>query len=79
MEVLPVIWVIIIVIREFHPQSALHALSEPLIEPSHVHFVSLYVGEAPFVNEELADAVEFPVVVPEFGPAFNSVLSLRVY
>jgi hypothetical protein len=79
MEVLPFIQVIMIVIWEFHLQSVFYALSEPLIEASHVHFVALYVGEAPLVNEEFADAAEFPVVVPEFGPASNSVLSLHVY
>jgi hypothetical protein len=31
MEVLPFIWVIMIVIQEFHLQSVLYALSEPLI------------------------------------------------
>jgi hypothetical protein len=77
-EVLPFIRVIMIVIQEFYLQSALHALSEPFIEALHVHFVALYVGEVPFVNEELADAAEFPVVVPEFSPAFYSVLSLCV-
>jgi hypothetical protein len=53
MKVLPFIQIIMIVIWEFYLQSALHALSEPLIEPSHVHFVSLYVGEAPFVMRNL--------------------------
>jgi hypothetical protein len=77
-EVLPFIWVIMIVIREFHLQSALHALSEPFVETLHVHFVAFYVGEAPFVDEELADAAEFLVVVPEFGSALYPVLPLRV-
>jgi hypothetical protein len=79
MEILPFIWVIMVMVQEFHLQSGLHALLEPLIEPSHVHFVSLYVGEAPLVNEDLANTVEFPVIVPEFSPAFNSILSLCVY
>jgi hypothetical protein len=78
-EVLPFIRVIMIVIREFHLQSVFYALSEPLIKASHVHFVVLYVGEAPLVNEEFADVAEFHVVMPEFGPAFNSILSLCVY
>jgi hypothetical protein len=77
-EVLPFIRVIMMVIREFHLQSALHALSEPFIEASHVHFVALYVGEVLFVDEELADAAEFPVVVPEFCSALYPVLPLRV-
>jgi hypothetical protein len=77
-EVLPFIRVIMIVIQEFHLQSALHALSEPFVEASHVHFVALYVGEAPFVNEKLADAAEFPVVVPEFCSALYPVLPLCV-
>jgi hypothetical protein len=42
-------------------------------------FVSLYVGEALLVNEELANTAAFPVIVPEFGPTFNSILSLHVY
>jgi hypothetical protein len=58
MEILPFIWVIIVVVQEFHLQSAFHAFSELLVEPSHVHLVLLYVGEAPFVDEELADAAE---------------------
>jgi hypothetical protein len=53
-------------------------LSELLIETSHVHLVPLNVGEAPFVNEELANAAEFSVVVPEFSSALYPVLPLCV-
>jgi hypothetical protein len=63
-EVLPFIWVIVVMIREFYLQSTFYSLSEPFIETSHVHLVPLYVREAPLVNEELANAAEFPVVVP---------------
>jgi hypothetical protein len=56
MEILPFIRVIMIVIREFHLQSTFYSLSEPFVEALHVHLVVLYVGEAPFVDEELADA-----------------------
>jgi hypothetical protein len=65
-------------IREFYLQPAFHLLSEPFVETLHVHFVPLYVGEAPFVNEELANAVEFSVVVPEFSSALYPVLLLCV-
>jgi hypothetical protein len=65
-------------VREFYLQSAFDSLSEPFIKASHVHLVALYVGEAPLVNEELANMAEFPVVVHEFGPAFYSILSLCV-
>jgi hypothetical protein len=78
-EILPFIQVIVVMVREFYLQSAFDSLSEPFIEASHVHLVALYVGEVLFVDEGLADVAEFPVVVPEFGPAFNSILSLRVY
>jgi hypothetical protein len=67
-----------IVIREFHLQSTFYSLSEPFVEASHVHLVALYVGEAPFVNEELANVAEFSVVVPEFCSALYPVLPLRV-
>jgi hypothetical protein len=65
-------------IREFYLQPAFHSLSEPFVETSHVHLVPLYVGEAPFVNEELANAAEFSVVVPEFSSALYPVLPLCV-
>jgi hypothetical protein len=77
-EILPFIWVIMVMIWEFHLESAFYSLSEPFVEASHVYFVALYVGEAPFVNEEFADAVEFSVVVPEFCSALYPVLPLRV-
>jgi hypothetical protein len=57
MEVLPFIWVIVVMIQEFYLQPAFYSLSEPFIETMHVHLVSLYVREVPFVNEEFADAV----------------------
>jgi hypothetical protein len=75
-EILPFIWVIMVMVWEFYLQSAFDLLSEPFIETSHVHLVALYVGQALLVNEELANTAEFPVVVPKFGPAFYSVLSL---
>jgi hypothetical protein len=78
MEVLPFIQVIAVMIQEFYLQSAFDSLLEPLIETSHVHLVPLYVGEVPFVNEELADAAEFLVVMPEFGSALYPVLLLCV-
>jgi hypothetical protein len=78
MEILPFIWVIVVMICEFYLQSTFHSLSEPSIETSHVHLVSLYIREAPFVNEELADAAEFSVVMPEFGSALYPVLPLCV-
>jgi hypothetical protein len=77
-EILPFIWVIVVMIWEFYLQPAFYSLSEPFIETSHVHLVLLYVREAPFVNEELADAAEFSVVVPEFGSALYPVLPLCV-
>jgi hypothetical protein len=63
MEILPFIQVIMVMIWEFYLQSAFHLLLEPLVETSHVHLVLLNVGEVPFVNEELANAAEFSVVV----------------
>jgi hypothetical protein len=78
MEILPFIWVIVVMIREFYLQPAFHSLLEPLVETLHVHFVPLYVREAPFVNEEHADAAELLVVVPEFGSALYPVLPLCV-
>jgi hypothetical protein len=78
MEVLPFIWVIVVMIREFYLQSTFYSLSEPFIETSHVHLVALYVREAPLVNEELANVAEFSVVVPEFCSALYPVLPLRV-
>jgi hypothetical protein len=63
-EILPFIWVIMVMIQEFYLQSAFYTLSEPFVESSHVHFVALYVREAPLVNEEFANAAEFSVVVP---------------
>jgi hypothetical protein len=78
MEILPFIWVIMVVIWEFYLQSAFHSLSEPFIKTSHVHLVLLYVREAPFVDEELADAAELLVVMPEFGSALYPVLLLCV-
>jgi hypothetical protein len=78
MEVLPFIWVIMVMIWEFYLQSAFHLLSELFVETLHVHLVWLNVGEALLVNEELADAVEFSVVVPEFSSALYPVLPLCV-
>jgi hypothetical protein len=78
MEVLPFIQVIVVVICEFYLQPAFHSLSELFVKTSHVHFVLLYVREAPFVDEELADAVELLVVVPEFGSALYPVLPLCI-
>jgi hypothetical protein len=77
-EILPFIQVIIVVVQEFYLQSSFHAFSEPLIETSHVYFIPFYVGETLFVDEEFADAAEFPIIVPKFGPAFYSILSLHV-
>jgi hypothetical protein len=77
-EILPFIWVIMVMIREFHLESAFYSLSEPFVEASYVHFVVLYVGEAPLVNEELANVAEFSVVVPEFCSALYPVLPLHV-
>jgi hypothetical protein len=67
-----------VVIWEFHLQLAFHLFSELLVEASHVHFVPLYVGEVPFVQEEFADVAKFLVVVPEFGSALYSVLLLCI-
>jgi hypothetical protein len=78
MEVLPFIRVIMVMIRESYLQSAFYSLSEPFVETSHVHFVPLNVGEAPLVDEELANAAKFSVVVPEFCSALYPVLPLRV-
>jgi hypothetical protein len=78
MEVLPFIWVIVVVIQEYYLQPAFHSLSELFIETSHVHFVPLHVREAPFVEEELADAAGLLVVVPEFGSALYPVLLLCI-
>jgi hypothetical protein len=78
MEVLPFIRVIMVMIREFYLQSAFYLLSEPLVKTSHIHLVPLNVGEAPFVDEKLADAVEFSVVVPEFCSALYPSLPLCV-
>jgi hypothetical protein len=64
--------------REFYLQSTFHSLSEPFIKTSHVHFVPLNVGEAPFVNEKLADSAELSVVMPEFSSALYPVLPLCV-
>jgi hypothetical protein len=77
-EILPFIQVIMVVIRESYLQPAFHSLLEPFVETSHVHFVPLYVGETPFVKEELADAVELSVIVPEFGSALYPVLLLCI-
>jgi hypothetical protein len=49
-----------------------------IVETSHVHLVPLYVGEAPFVDEKLADAAELSVVMPEFCSALYPVLPLCV-
>jgi hypothetical protein len=57
MEVLPFIWVIVIMIQECYLQPAFYLLSELFVETLHVHLVLLYVREAPFVDEEFADAV----------------------
>jgi hypothetical protein len=77
-EVLLFIRVIVVMIREFYLESAFYSFSEPFVEASHVHIVALYVGEAPLVNEELANAAEFSVVVPEFCSALYPILPLRV-
>jgi hypothetical protein len=78
MEVLPFIRVIMVMIREFYLQSAFYSPPELFVETSHVHFVPLNVGEAPLVNEELANVAEFSVVVPEFCSALYPILPLRV-
>jgi hypothetical protein len=77
-EILPFIWVIVVVIWKFYLQPAFNLFLEPLVETSHVHFVPLYVGEAPFVQEELADAAELSVVLPEFSSALYSILLLCI-
>jgi hypothetical protein len=56
-EILPFIQVIMVMVWEFYLQSAFDSLSELFIKASHVHLVALYVGEAPLVNEELANTV----------------------
>jgi hypothetical protein len=68
----------VVMIREFYLESAFYSLSEPFVEASHVHLVALYVGEAPLVNEELANVAEFSVVVPKFCSALYPVLPLCV-
>jgi hypothetical protein len=78
MEVLPFIRVIMVVIQEFYLQSAFYSLSELFVETSHVHLILLYVGEVPFVNEELADAAGFSVAMPKFGSALYPILPLCV-
>jgi hypothetical protein len=77
-EILPFIWIIVVVIREFYLQPAFDLFLELFVEASHVHFVPLYVREAPFVQEELADAAELSVVVPKFGSALYPVLPLCI-
>jgi hypothetical protein len=77
-EILPFIWVIVVVIREFYLQPVFHSLSEPFVKTSHVHFVPLYVREVPFVEEELADVAELSVGVPEFGSALYPILPLCI-
>jgi hypothetical protein len=67
-----------VMIWEFYLESAFYSLSEPFVKASHVHLVALYVGEVPLVNEELANAAEFSVVVPKFCSALYPVLSLHV-
>jgi hypothetical protein len=76
-EVLPFIQVTMVMIWEFYLESAFYSFLEPFIEASHVHLVALYVREAPFVDEELADAAEFSVV-PKFCSALYPVLLLCV-
>jgi hypothetical protein len=77
-EILPFIQVIVVVIRELYLQPAFHSLLEPFVKTLHVHFVLLYVGEALFVNKELADVVELSVVVPEFSSALYPILPLCI-
>jgi hypothetical protein len=68
----------VVMIWEFYLESAFYSFSEPFVKASHVHLVVLYVGEALFVDEELADAAEFSVVVPEFCSAPYPILLLHV-
>jgi hypothetical protein len=80
MEVLPFIWVIVVMIWEFYLQSAFYSLSEPFIETSHVHLVLLNVGEVPFGDEKLADLAELSVVMPEYflsssAPGYNFMMA----
>jgi hypothetical protein len=77
-EILPFIRVIVVMVWEFYLQSAFDSLSEPFVKASHVHLVVFYVREAPLVNEELANAAEFSVVVPEFCFALYPVLLLCI-
>jgi hypothetical protein len=74
MEILPFIWVIVVVIQEFYLQPALDLFPESFIKTLHVHFVPLHVREAPLIEEEPADVAELSVVVPEFGSALYPVL-----
>jgi hypothetical protein len=78
MGILPFIWVIMVVIQEFYLQAAFDPFSEPFVKTSHVHFVPLYVREAPFVQEEFADVAELSVIMTKFGSALYSVLPLCV-
>jgi hypothetical protein len=77
-EILPFIWVIMLVIQELHLQPAFDVLLESLVKTAHVHFVPLYVEETSLVEEEFTDVAEYIVVVPEFGSALYSILSLHV-
>jgi hypothetical protein len=79
-EILPFIQVIVVVIWEFHLQPAFDLFLdlEPVIETLHVHLISLYVGEVPFVQEEFADAAELSVVMPKFSSALYSILPLCI-
>jgi hypothetical protein len=77
-EILPFMQVIMVVIWEFYLQPAFYPPPELFVKTSHVHFVLLYVREVLFVEEELVDAVELSVVVPEFGSALYPVLLLCI-
>jgi hypothetical protein len=77
-EILPFIQVIMVVIQEFYLQPAFDLFSKLFVETSHVHFVPLYVGEAPFVEEKLTDVAELSVAVSKFGSALYSVLPLCI-
>jgi hypothetical protein len=77
-EILPFIQVIVVMIWEFYLQPDFGPFSEPFVKTSHVHFVPLYVGEVPFVQEEFADVVELSLIMPKFSSALYSILPLCV-
>jgi hypothetical protein len=77
-EILPFIQVIMVVMQKLYLQPAFHLLLEPFVETLHVHFVPLYVGEALFANEELADVAELLIVVPDFSSALHPIFLLCI-